>query len=386
MIRTLTMERFKCFERLVVPLSPLTLFTGFNAAGKSTALQTLLLLAQTIRSQRGASELRLKGSLANLGLPADVISRTSGGNQIALGLKTDEIELLWRFKVADDTRRALKVSEIEVHSETTEKASIDATQGIVSSILHDSYPATFKALERLIFLSGTRQVETDLYPVPEDTEGYIGDVGPIGQFAPWWFYQEADNPVSPLRSFKLNQEESTVRHQVNAWAEDIFPGIEFNSLPIPGTSQMRLEMKSGPTSGWTRPSNIGYGISYAFPTLTSALTAPQGCTLIIDSPEAHLHPRGQAQMGVFLAKMASAGIQILIETHSDHLMDGVRIAIREGILSPQDATFHYFTRNDDAYGITTPQIDDEGRLSEWPNGFFDQHRRNMARLVKPRAR
>ena len=178
---------------------------------------------------------------------------------------------------------------------------------------------------------------------------------------------------------------TALRNQVNAWAADLFPGIEFNSLPVSGTSFMRLEIKSGPTSGWTRPANVGYGISYAFPTLVAGLTAPAGCTLIIDSPEAHLHPRGQARIGAFLAQMASAGVQILLETHSDHVMDGVRIAIREGILRPEDAAFHYFTRNGSTTDITTPQIDAEGRLSEWPEGLFDQHRRNMAHLVRPKS-
>ena len=211
-------------------------------------------------------------------------------------------------------------------------------------------------------------------------------MGPIGQFATWWFHQEGDNPVSPARSLKNVQVPTSLRHQVNAWAADLFPGVEFNALPITGTSQMLLEIKSGPTSGWTRPANIGYGISYAFPSLVAGLTVPASGVLIIDSlPEAHLHPRGQARMGAFLAQMASAGVQILLETHSDHVMDGVRIAIREGILRPEDATFHYFTRNDDTTTITTPQIDGDGRLSEWPEGFFDQHRRNMARLVKPKT-
>ena len=163
-----------------------------------------------------------------------------------------------------------------------------------------------------------------------------------------------------------------------------FPGVEFNALPVSGTNFVRLEIKSGPTSGWTRPANIGYGISYAFPTLTAGLTAPAGCTLIIDSPEAHLHPRGQARMGAFLAQMASAGVQILLETHSDHVMDGVRIAIRDGTLRPDDAAFHYFTRTENTTTLITPHIDAEGRLSEWPEGFFDQHRRNMANLVRPR--
>ena len=385
MIRSLRMERFKCFDSLELSLSPLTLFTGLNASGKSTALQTLLLLAQTLRAPRASNELRLKGPLANLGTPADVINRTCGGNEMALGLKTDEAELLWRFNVTDDARRTLKATRLEVIAGDSIISEANSFDGLRPRGLGKSCRETLTALENLIFLSGTRQMDTDLFPVPEDSEDAIGDVGPLGQFAAWWFHQEGDNPVSSSRGLRDVQAPKTLRHQVNAWAGDIFPGVEFNALPVERTSQMRLEIKSDSTSGWTRPANIGYGISYAFPTLTAGLTAPAGCTLIIDSPEAHLHPRGQARMGAFLAQMASAGVQILLETHSDHVMDGIRIAIREGILKPEDAAFHYFSRNESTSDITTPQIDSDGRLSDWPEGFFDQHRRNMARLVRPKA-
>ena len=385
MIRALRMERFKCFDSLALPLAPLTLFTGFNAAGKSTALQTLLLLSQTLRAQRGSAELRLKGQLVNLGTPADVINRTCGGNEMALGVKTDEVELLWRFNVTDDARRAMKATHLEFVSSDSSSGVVHTFDGIQPHELNEQCGETLLALYRLIFLSGSRQVETDLYPVPEDSENSIGDVGPIGQFAAWWFHQEGDNPAHSSRSLKDVQAPTTLRNQVNAWAADLFPGIEFNALPVSGTSLMRLEIKSGPTSGWTRPANVGYGMSYAFPTLIAGLTVPAGGTVIIDSPEAHLHPRGQARMGAFLAQMASAGVQILLETHSDHVMDGVRIAIREGILRPEDAVFHYFTRTESTTHITTPQIDVDGRLSEWPEGFFDQHRRNMAQLVRPKA-
>jgi energy-coupling factor transporter ATP-binding protein EcfA2 len=384
MIRALRMERFKCFDTLTLPLSPLTLFTGFNAAGKSTALQTLLLLSQTLRGQRRSSELRLKGPLANLGTAADVINRVTGGNEVALGLTTDEGELLWRFSVNDDDRRSLKAVRAELVSGDSETRVVEAFEGIRPYGLKIPCQETLATLERLIFLSASRQLDTDLFPVPEDAEDTPGDVGPLGQFAAWWFHQGSDNPGLPSRSLK-GQDATTLRYQVNAWAADLFPGVDFNAIPVSGTNQMRLEIKCGPTSGWTRPANIGYGISYAFPALVAGLMAPTGCVLIIDSPEAHLHPRGQAQMGGFLAQMASAGLQILIETHSDHVMDGVRIAIREGILKPEDAAFHYFVRDETTPAITTPQIDAEGRLSEWPEGFFDQHRRNMARLVRPKA-
>src|ERR1700683_625406 len=136
MIRGLRMERFKCFESLALSLAPLTLFTGLNAAGKSTALQTLLLLSQTLRAQRGPAELRLKGPLVNLGTPADVINRIRGGNEMALGLKTDEVELLWRFSTTDDARRALKATRLEFISGDSVNSVVSAFDGIRPRALH----------------------------------------------------------------------------------------------------------------------------------------------------------------------------------------------------------------------------------------------------------
>jgi len=329
--------------------------------------------------------LRLTGPLTNLGTPVEIINRTRGGDQMALGVRTDQVEMLWRF-VMDDARRTLMAEQLDFGPADSATSFTNTFDGIRPRGQHEPCDNTLAGLSRLIFLSASRQVETDLFSVPEDSADSVGDVGPIGQFASWWFRQEGDNPVPSIRSLRDTEARTTVRHQVNAWAADLFPGIEFNALPVSGTSLMRLEIKSGPTSGWTRPANVGYGISYAFPTLVAGLTAPVDCTLIIDSPEAHLHPRGQARMGAFLAQVASAGVQVLLETHSDHVMDGVRIAIRQGILRPEDAAFHYFARDESTFNITTPQIDADGRLSEWPDGFFDQHRRNMALLVRPKLR
>jgi len=384
MITELQMEHFKCFDSLQLPLSPLTLFTGFNAAGKSTVLQTLLLLAQTLRTQRRSPELRLQGPMANLGVPRDVINRSYGGNELSLGVRTNETALLWKF-VKDESERTFGATKLEFTSADSNCIWDKDFYGIRPNVCDEPVSKLLESIEHVIFLSGSRQVDTDLFPTPEDPEDSIGDVGPLGQYAAWWLHQEGDNPLQITRRHRNAQSLTTIRQQLNAWADDLFPGTEFNSIPIPGTSQMRLQIKSSPTSDWTRPANIGYGITYAFPTLLAGLTVPEGRTLIIDSPESHLHPRGQARIGSFLAQMAASGVQILLETHSDHVMDGVRIAIREGLLQPEKAAFHYFDRNDSTTRVTSPQIDSDGRLSEWPEGFFDQHRRNMARLVSPKA-
>src|SRR5437667_9264597 len=115
MITGLRLENFKCFEALGLSLAPLTLLTGFNAAGKSTALQTILLLAQTIRTQDVGSELRLNGPLVSLGSPGDVINQDTAGSQLTLGINTSAAELLWSFGINESSdRRTLNVLEVRI--------------------------------------------------------------------------------------------------------------------------------------------------------------------------------------------------------------------------------------------------------------------------------
>ena len=79
-----------------------------------------------------------------------------------------------------------------------------------------------------------------------------------------------------------------------------------------------------------------------------------------------------------------AGVQVIVETHSDHFVDGIRIAVRDGLITPDSVVFHYFERNSGKTVVSSPQVDADGRLSSWPAGFFDQHEENMAKLIAPK--
>lgn len=381
MIRALALHNFKCFEALHLDLTRLTLLTGFNAAGKSTSLQTLLLLSQTLRGHRSASELRLNGPLVSLGSPGDVINSKAGSNRLALGITTSDVELLWHFAVPEETRRSLRVSHLDVKAETS-SSSIKAPDldGVRPRAVQASVERALKLLDRLIFLSAARQVETEIFPLPLDGGEIQGDVGPIGQYAPWWLHQEGDSEVASNRRCPSESASSTLRHQVNAWAAELFPHAEINALPIPRTNLMRLELKTGPTSDWSRPANIGYGISYAFPILIAGLCASEEQPVVIDSPEAHLHPRGQSRIGSFLTRMAAAGSQIVIETHSDHVLNGIRVSVREGLIDPAQVTIYFFTNLPEPQ-IIRLSIDKNGTISDWPDGFFDQSEKDLANLA-----
>ena len=381
MIRTIYLENLKCFEKLRLDLAPLTLLTGFNAAGKSTSLQTLLLLAQSLRSQRGNAELRLNGTLAALGTPADVLNNAGGAKGMALGVSDDNLEMHWHFAVDEENRRSLRVSHLKLRSDSTTQIEAAELEGLEPRVADASVRKLLHCVERTVFLSAARQVETEVFPAPLDLAVARGDIGVIGQFASWWLHSEGDTPVAAeRRNWRQSPEAKTVRQQVNAWCGQLFPGAEINAVPVPRTNLMRLELRSGPTVDWSSPANIGYGVSYAFPILVAGLCSSGEHPLVLDSPEAHLHPHGQSQIGGFLAQMAAAGSQILVETHSDHLLNGVRLALRNGVIQPEDVAIYFFAPRAGSH-VTRLSVDKHGTVSDWPEGFFDQSEKDLATLA-----
>jgi len=113
------------------------------------------------------------------------------------------------------------------------------------------------------------------------------------------------------------------------------------------------------------------------------LKAEVGTLVLLENPEAHLHPKGQTSIGRLIALAVASGVQVIVETHSDHLMDGIRIAVKEGILSSDMTTFHYLTLEKEGFtSIETPKLQPNGKLDFWPKGFFDQTMHNRAILAR----
>ena len=104
--------------------------------------------------------------------------------------------------------------------------------------------------------------------------------------------------------------------------------------------------------------------------------------LIVENPEAHLHPAGQSRVGEFLALVAAAGVQVVLETHSDHVLNGVRKSVRRKIIGNNDVHIHFFARGSELGSniVTKPQISVDGGIDTWPEGFFDQFERDLEEL------
>jgi predicted ATPase len=108
----------------------------------------------------------------------------------------------------------------------------------------------------------------------------------------------------------------------------------------------------------------------------------QGGMLFVENPAAHLHPFSKSRIGAFLAVIASTGRQVWVETHSDHVVNGIRLAVSKGLVAPEKANFTFFRQPANGDTATASQIRmlANGRLERWPKGFFDQIERDLAEL------
>jgi CRISPR-associated Cas5-like protein len=162
----------------------------------------------------------------------------------------------------------------------------------------------------------------------------------------------------------------------------LFPGAQANVQLIQQLSLLGLQFRLSDIGAWRRPANIGYGLTYSFPIIVALLTAREDQIVVVDSPEAHLHPFAQSQMGMLLGHFAAAGVQIIVETHSDHLLNGVRLAVKKAIVRNSDVRIHFFTgAGPTGHGVLTPGLDAEGRIDQWPEGFFDQFEKDLSHLA-----
>lgn len=187
--------------------------------------------------------------------------------------------------------------------------------------------------------------------------------------------------------------------QVNAWLDEISPGARFCVERVKLSDDEEsyvVKIGFGEESGMRqfKPQNVGLGISYVLPVLATLLTALPDAIIIIENPEAHIHPRGQAKLGELLARAAAFGVQLFVETHSDHVINGVRVAVRDGILKPEDVNIAFFERRPhqvlgvdgeictEIYSEINPiRVDNNGMFSDYPKGFLDEWDNQLEELM-----
>lgn len=382
MLELIEIDDFKCFEALDLPCAALTVLTGYNAAGKSTALQALLLMAQALRIAANENRLPLNGELVSLGSEGDVLRSRASSPSFSLGMRTSGESIKWTFGSgrAKSVRGLVPLNGLEYMQNGRRRTSSRkrSSQRIWPAVGSAKSPLA-SAIQGAVFISAARALQLDAFPIPKMPFHPEGDVGATGEYAAYWYLEYADEGVDEARRHPQDKGE-TVRVQVDAWLDELFPGARINADRLTPDSPIKLTFSLSKWSPWARPANVGFGLSYAFPMLVALLTKARGSIIVVDSAEAHLHPRAQSAVGRLLGQMAGAGLQIFVETHSDHLLNGIRLAVRDSLVKPDDVALHFFGQGGKAGQVTTLALDRNGAVSDWPEGFFDQAENDLAIL------
>lgn len=370
MITEIRLENFKRFRSLTLNTANLTVLTGANGAGKTSVLHALLLSRQMAR-QPGRSHVELNGvNTLELGAPEDVIHREAGDNLAAIEIvDTDYTRRRWSFRASTSDRRTLSA------------IVVDRPDDHSGALVGPAPQFTYLCAERL----GPRDV---LSASAADIAEL--DIGSRGEFVAQVLASFDRSRVSTgrLSTSAAKTQLSSLRHQVESWMSKIVGPTQIEAEWFPGTSVTRLRFKTpGVRTEWTRAPNAGFGISYALPVIVAALRAPAGGLLLVENPEAHLHPAGQSRIGGFLAQVAADGVQVFLETHSDHVLNGIRVAVADGsaTLLPEQAAVQFFRADGGADpAVQSMALTRTGQLDDWPAGFFDQAQIDLAALVSRR--
>lgn len=352
MINSITLKNFKCFEEIFIEMSNLNVFAGINSMGKSTLIQSLLLLRQSYEMGSINKGLHLNGEITEIGTGYDLLYRNSEKDEVEIHIEYDLNKYHWIYEYNKDSDfQSLKACNII----DTKNSNINLFQSTFA------YVSAERIGPKRIYKKSYHEV------VEKNQLGYRGEL-----FADFVAERGLKDKVENSSVIHKSVKSHLLLYQTEAWLSEISPGIKITSKKYTKAGLVEVEYgKDG-----FNPLNIGFGLSYVAPIIVSLLKAKQGDLIILENPEAHLHPKGQRKMGELIAKACNGGVQVILETHSDHLLNGIRLAVKQNKISRNSIRLNYFYQSNENTKLVhtkcSPAILNDGSLSDWPDGFFDE--------------
>lgn len=371
MIKKIELNYFKCFEVLKLPVTSLTLLSGSNASGKSSFLQALVLLHQSVRENEWASRLMLNGEILKLGTVLDVVNKVHGRHKFKVSIVDLEHSYSWNFS-GDRTEMSMAVDSIQIDDKVVNNPE-ELCKLLPPNIFSQNHSLS-NLLEGLTYITAERLGPRDFYKLEDPWK--IKTVGSAGEHAISMLHSLRDQYVD--HRLVIESEPPTLLRQVEARMREFFPGCGLVVEPIARMNAVTLGLRTSDATDYHRPINVGFGLTQILPIIVSTLAAKPGDLLLIENPEVHLHPAGQAMMGTYLAEVANSGVQVIIETHSDHVLNGIRRGVKSGYLKPEQVSLHFFRSPTEGLDqVVSPRLDSSGNVDVWPEGFFDQFDKDM---------
>ncbi|MBN1184598.1 MAG: DUF3696 domain-containing protein [Bacteroidales bacterium] len=365
MISHIEIKNFKSLKKASVSIQNLNLLMGLNGMGKSSFIQMLLLLMQSDKLEDRIID--LNGILAQIGQGKDALYQYAEEEKIVFELTFEGYpKFTWKFAYQKD------------------KEKLTAENGYTK----DQMSFFRKSTKLFQYISAERIGPRDIYEASSVVVGDKKQLGLLGEYAAYYIniFGQEHEVVEMLRHPKANS--FNLLAQMNAWMNEISPGISLNTKYVPEVNKVILDYQFDLINDKTnsfRPKNVGFGISYVLPIILALLTSEKGKIIIIENPESHIHPRGQVELGKLISLAAQNGAQLFIETHSDHILNGIRVSVKGNNIDKNKVNIMYFdkktTEKEQYSNIKQINIDKNGELSEYPKNFLDEWSNQLLKLL-----
>lgn len=370
MIKNIILKDFKIHSNINIELGGLTICTGQNGMGKSSLLQSLLLLRQSCTNFLPIEGLNLKGDLFDPGTANDLECQSSndGVLQIILSVE-DGKDIQFQFSYDVDTYDTY-LPAVGIIPETEELKLLPL------------FSSDFQ------YIGADRLGPQNSYTRNSDVVQFKQQISKLkGQceFVVHFLYHYGKkihcHPALVLED-SIND---TLEEQVHQWMQFVSPkvNIDINQQGSELKLSYKFNRENNQPTEEISAINVGYGVSYALPIVVAILSSRPGTLLLIENPEAHIHPRAQAELMKLIMRAVKVGIQIIIETHSDHIMNGALIAVSKDSSLHNQVKAYYFERDDKEHSSRPVclKILEDGRVLNPPKGFFDQIDLDMETLM-----
>jgi len=402
MLTQIKLTNFKCFKQeTTFPLSRFNLLTGVNGSGKSTLLQSLLLMRQSIEDDMYTTRLILNGSCVNLGSFSDVRNREISVSE----------PIVFEFSAGNDSKNSIHYCFDNNHVmfpnhddmilqilrvTKNDNVIFDKARSLLGSNPLEEFLYKLEALENRFlqfyrenlyfkfeephFVSADRIGPLEFYQRARPLQ--FPQVGTRGEFTISLLDKMRDELVNEKlclggsEKLCLGEDARTLITQTEAWLGKILNPLTLEVPPSKTSFELLM--------GGHKPANVGFGYSSVLPIIVSGLIAQPGEKLIIENPEIHLHPKAQSALIQFLVAVAKTGVQVFVESHSDHVLNGIRVAVKEGQIDKNEVAISFHdcvgpTKKD--IKVTSIKLDNQGELSEYPTRFFDEYSNQLFKLV-----
>jgi predicted ATPase len=341
MLTHIRLENFKSWRELDIDLAPITLLYGTNSSGKSSVLQAALFLAQSAYNQH-IGDVNFGGNpgdFVDLGSFRDVVFRHDLSLRVLIELTRDAA--VWHSAKFDLHYLDGRVVDAEI--------TLSATD-----VIYDAYISS----NQLHYLGPLRShpkrayVWTGTLPLRDSPSG--------------------EHTVGILIA-SAKDEDRTVLSEVSNWLSKL--GL-VNQFQIVALDRDERFFETSVSVGQTPSSllDVGFGVSQVLPVITSLFFVPVGSIVLLEQPELHLHPRAQAVLAdLFLHVAEARNLQLIIESHSEHLLRRIQRRIAEpeyAFATPDNIKAYFCDKGDNGSTIQQVEIDAYGQINNWPQDFF----------------